>query len=582
MNRKLLFETTKSLLFKQPKFGIITSNKPNKLKKSNQNLNQKLFSFQTLGLSTIRTEGEVFQSIKSEEHQSQTRPKKYDEMGTEESKNENNQQFAQIQPNFIIANQLQQKPRRSLVQKQSHAESEKKTTNHQNQYQQQYKRQNVQSDHQLQSFELLKVETIKSLLSEVSDIRYFLHFDQDIDNVQSLTTYYKKFVQNAKPLPKFEQELKTIATYMIAISAYYQSPQELYQLDFFIRVLNDMKRYVINSQNYDHNFLTVHMKFINDIAIHMPNTHTGEGRVFQPLLYVQDIMQYILAQASENFDKLSLSQIAYLTQNTTIYRNGKIFTPFEKHKLRKDEFLNKVEQYLIKNQSTLKVDKQNALMLLIGLSHHKNSDLPEAWSICEKLLLDALNQEQETQQFTAKSSLLTKNELLDLVKSFSNRKSQNKDLWLAVLKQTSAYFKQSQFDVKDLTNLSYNLYIIKIQSPKLFQIIIDYFLKQGFDEKTLSTLQQVDAINFIHSMFYCHQGLDNEDFFKVVRLYIISNLDQFNKLKLTKLVDVFKFNSKFQSQNLNLKLLMEKELDSKLDQILEDSEEEEFQKLMKQ
>ena len=77
--------------------------------------------------------------------------------------------------------------------------------------------------------------------------------------------------------------------------------------------------------------------------MHMPNTSTGEGRVFQPLLYVQDIMQYILARASENFDKLTLSQIAHLTQNTTIYRNGKIFSPFEKHKIRKDEFLNKVE-----------------------------------------------------------------------------------------------------------------------------------------------------------------------------------------------------------------------------------------------
>lgn len=42
------------------------------------------------------------------------------------------------------------------------------------------------------------------------------------------------------------------------------------------------------------------------------------------------------------------------------------------------------------------------------------------------------------------------------------------------------------------------------------------------------------------------------------------------------MLDLFKFSEKFSSQNQNLKLLMEKELDQKAEETLNQSEEEEF------
>ena len=38
----------------------------------------------------------------------------------------------------------------------------------------------------------MKIDAIRNLIDEVGDIRYYLQFDNDIDNVRSLETYYRK------------------------------------------------------------------------------------------------------------------------------------------------------------------------------------------------------------------------------------------------------------------------------------------------------------------------------------------------------------------------------------------------------
>jgi hypothetical protein len=75
------------------------------------------------------------------------------------------------------------------------------------------------------------------------------------------------------------------------------------------------------------------------------------------------------------------------------------------------------------------------------------------------------------------------------VNSFTRRKSYNKDLWLLTLKQLSYFFKSQEMKTIDLAHLTYNLYVMKLYSPKLYEMIVDYFLKQKIDEADLSDLK---------------------------------------------------------------------------------------------
>lgn len=144
------------------------------------------------------------------------------------------------------------------------------------------------------------------------------------------------------------------------------------------------------------------------------------------------------------------------------------------------------------------------------------------------------------------------------------------------MKQSLHYFNYKLFNVDDLSQLIYNFQIVKLQSPKLYDIMLDYYLSMTPEEQDLTSIDQRDAVNFIHSFYYCKPSIESDDFLRITKNYILTRLDHFNKLQLTKMLDVFKYNSKFSQQNQNLKLLMEKELEQKANQLLGDSEEEEF------
>ena len=90
-------------------------------------------------------------------------------------------------------------------------------------------------------------------------------------------------------------------------------------------------------------------------------------------------------------------------------------------------------------------------------------------------------------------------------------------------------------------------------------------------------------MNFIHSIFYCHPTLSNEAYFQVIRRFILSNLDRFNKFQLIKILDIYKYNQVFmnETQSQRLKALLESQLESKQNDKLNDSEEEELKMLEK-
>jgi hypothetical protein len=74
--------------------------------------------------------------------------------------------------------------------------------------------------------------------------------------------------------------------------------------------------------------------------------------------------------------------------------------------------------------------------------------------------------------------------------------------------------------------------------------------------------------------------MNNEEFFKIVRYYIINNLDNLNKYQLIKLLDIYKFNSNF--GHLNVKILMESKFEQKINEKMNESEEEELKKIQSQ
>lgn len=106
-------------------------------------------------------------------------------------------------------------------------------------------------------------------------------------------------------------------------------------------------------------------------------------------------------------------------------------------------------------------------------------------------------------------------------------------------------FNEGSITLRELANLAYDFKIINLKSPKIYEIIVDYFIKHSFTDVALINLGQRTSVNFIHAIFFCHPTLSNEAFFTVTRRFIMSNLDRFNKFQLIKLLDIYKYNQAF-------------------------------------
>lgn len=50
------------------------------------------------------------------------------------------------------------------------------------------------------------------------------------------------------------------------------------------------------------------------------------------------------------------------------------------------------------------------------------------------------------------------------------------------------HFNEGGITLRELANLAYDLKIINLKSPKIYEIIVDYYTKHGFTEKDLISL----------------------------------------------------------------------------------------------
>jgi hypothetical protein len=120
-------------------------------------------------------------------------------------------------------------------------------------------------------------------------------------------------------------------------------------------------------------------------------------------------------------------------------------------------------------------------------------------------------------------------------------------VWKHLMPPLIKYFKNESINLRELSNLTHDLFKIKLQSPKLYQIIADYFIRSTGGEQELNQIGSNLAVNFLHSLLYSHPQLDSEEMFTILRKYIMVNIEKFNKFQLIKLLDIYKYNEKFMS-----------------------------------
>lgn len=171
-----------------------------------------------------------------------------------------------------------------------------------------------------------------------------------------------------------------------------------------------------------------------------------------------------------------------------------------------------------------------------------------SWNISQALFIKAL--EKENAKVKAGEHLeaeISKKEVLKIIYSLSRRRVQDKDVWKHLIPPLIKYFKNESITLRELSNLTHDLFKIKLQSPKLYQIITDYFLRSTRGEQDLNAIGSRLAVNFLHSLLYSHPQLNSEEMYTVIRKYIMVNIDRFNKFQLIKLLDIYKYNEGFMS-----------------------------------
>ena len=170
--------------------------------------------------------------------------------------------------------------------------------------------------------------------------------------------------------------------------------------------------------------------------------------------------------------------------------------------------------------------------------------------------------------------VIQKDDIFTILHALTRRKVQNKEIWKLLIQQLVKNFSQGTVTLRELTSITQDLYIIKIQSPKLYEIIVDYFTnRKQFTDQDLTNLGVRSSVNFIHAIACCHGELNNEAFFTIMRRYIMTNIEAFSKYQLIKLLDIYKFNVHFLSSvgssgtggspAVRLKQLLESQLESK-------------------
>ena len=92
-------------------------------------------------------------------------------------------------------------------------------------------------------------------------------------------------------------------------------------------------------------------------------------------------------------------------------------------------------------------------------------------------------------------------------------------------------------------------------------MLVKYVIDNGWTEHDLAASGDRTSTNFINSVAQCNGDLNNEQFFELIKKYIILRIEHLGKFKLQKLLDLFKFFKHFNDKEL--KTLLENALDLK-------------------
>ena len=84
--------------------------------------------------------------------------------------------------------------------------------------------------------------------------------------------------------------------------------------------------------------------------------------------------------------------------------------------------------------------------------------------------------------------MISKKELLTIIHSLTIRKVQNKDLRRILMMSLLKNINEGSITLRELANLAYDFKIINLKSPKIYEIIVDYFNKHGFSDVDLINL----------------------------------------------------------------------------------------------
>mmetsp|Transcript_19988 Transcript_19988/g.14700 ORF Transcript_19988/g.14700 Transcript_19988/m.14700 type:complete len:270 (+) Transcript_19988:519-1328(+) len=247
-----------------------------------------------------------------------------------------------------------------------------------------------------------------------------------------------------------------------------------------------------------------------------------------------DVFTTLYSLANEHFDKLSARDLAELTLNLALLEEAS-----ERALKQKVQFLQKVEAFLLKNELMIKdLFRQRDLeLVIVGLANARvgNNDI---WRVLERGMLSMIESSKPTEGEP-------KELLLCLVHFISRMQVQNSSIWVWLMRRVTLQMKAHALSCRDLSYIVYALFVVKLQAPKMIDIIVKYFNDMGFNEKDLVTEGDRISINFIHQISYLNGGLADRKFFGVVSAFARARLEHLNRFKVVKLLDVFKYMQHF-------------------------------------
>ena len=73
-----------------------------------------------------------------------------------------------------------------------------------------------------------------------------------------------------------------------------------------------------------------------------------------------------------------------------------------------------------------------------------------------------------------------RHELLHITSALKHRQVRHKEIWAWLMKAMVQLLNRRQFNCKDICQLSYDLYSVKITQPAIYQFFVKYFQLMGF------------------------------------------------------------------------------------------------------